>query len=103
MIIFSVFAIVTGCFVNPVPKISSSSLLQLLMPTTIISTTPIHNIKPFFIRLVLIGPFIYNILASQILHERVLFLTNFVQRYGLFQYVVSKGAIFLKSKRPKGC
>jgi hypothetical protein len=41
-------------------------------------------------------------LASQILHERVLFLTNFVQRYGFFQYVVSNGAIFLKPNGPKG-
>ena len=36
--------------------------------------------------------FIYNIPASQILHARVLFLTNFVQRYDFFQYVVSNRA-----------
>ena len=29
------------------------------------------------------GPFLYNTRALQILHERVLFLTNFVQRYKL--------------------
>ena len=29
------------------------------------------------------GPFLYNTRALQILHERVLFLTNFVQRYEL--------------------
>ena len=42
--------------------------------------------------------FIYNIPASQILHARMLFLTNFVQRYELSLTLPNFSRLFLHSR-----
>ena len=47
--------------------------------------------------------FIYNIPASQILHARVLFLTNFVQRYELSLTLPNFSRLFLHSRNRPYC